>query len=200
MGLFGGNEVNPKEYEPYIADEAGSTVTAERIATIEEFLDDDEEAIHMLRVPTIKHGEADESENSSMSTQFTKTGTAAFTDERIVVKIPHRLADDQFIIHYGRIQSVAYNIEGILGDRQFTVTTAAEKYRIGVHINIDDEEVREIVDWVDKQVMRDNENDGDSKDSKSAKERLDELDLLHEDGLISENEYEQKREDIIDDL
>jgi hypothetical protein len=200
MGLFGGNDVDPAEFEHYIADEAGPTVTPERIATIEEFLNEDEDVIHMLRVPTIKHGEADESENSSMSTQFTKTGTAAFTDDRIVVKIPHRLSDDQFIIHYHRIQSVAYNIEGMLGNRQFTVTTAAEKYRIGVHVKIDDEEVREIVDWVDKRVMRESEDGSSNGESTTAKERLDELESLQEDGLISADEYEEKREEIIEDL
>lgn len=200
MGLFGSsNDANLSEYERYLAEGAGETATVERVESIEEFLDDTEEVFHVLRVPSMKHGDPEESENSSTSTGG-EVGTAAFTDERIVVKIPHRLSDDQFIIRYRNVQTVAFDTEGLFGKRQFTVTTAAEKYRLGVHYSIDDQQVRTIVDWVDEKATRASATDEDTAPARTPRERLTELESLYEDGLLSDDEYETKREEIVDDL
>jgi len=68
----------PKESK-YIAEDSGSTVTPERIGTINEMLNDGEEVVHILRVPLMRHGP--EAETKSMSTKHTKTGTAALHEQ-----------------------------------------------------------------------------------------------------------------------
>jgi hypothetical protein len=192
-------EPNQTHKDTYIADSAGSTVTADRISTIAEMLNEGEEVVHMLRVPGVSHGP--ETDEKSISTKHTKTGTAAFTDERVVIKIPHQLADDQFVIRYHNIENVAYNLEGmIFPGRGFEITTAGEKYRLSIHYKIDDDEVREIVDWLDNRATEAKIDSDNSEPPESPRERLKKLESIWNEGLISKEEYEEKREQILEEL
>lgn len=198
IGLFSNKpDINEEHLKSYISEDSGPTVTEDRIATIIEMLKEDDKVMHILRIPTLSHGNSNSDNNKSHST-VGKSGTAAFTQERVVIKIPHIMANDQFTVRYTNILSVAYNLEGILGHRQFTITTAQEKYRMGVHFGIDDDEVREIVDWVDMMAAKGNEDT--SKAQGSATERLEELTRLKEQGLVTDDEFEKKRAEIVESL
>lgn len=183
---------------PSVSDDAGSTVTQDRVDTISDFLQNSEKVVHLLRVPMVHHGP--DAENKSMSTKFTETGTAAFTNERVVIKIPHQMADDQFTIRYQNIQNVAYNLEGISGQRNFEITTPGEKHRIGVHYRIDDDEVREIVNWLDEKAAKASTDTVTTNEEKSVKGRLSELQELKEEGFITNGEFEEKKSEIMEEL
>lgn len=197
MGIFGSEDTD--QYEPYIADGAGSTVTAKRVGDIAQYLDDNEEVHHIIKSPQIEHGSGDADENQSTATKMGEAATVAFTGVRVVIKVPHYITGEQYALRYQRIQNVSYDISGVVGMRTFTLGTAGDTYKIGVHIAIDDEEVREVVDWVDKRVAETFEDETDSG-SRSPRERLDELESLHDDGVVTDEEYERKREEILDEL
>lgn len=181
----------------YIAEQAGPTVTLERVRTIQQFLRAGESVFHILRLPMLHHGR--EAETKSMSTKVSKTGTAAFTEDRIVIRIPHWNADDQFSIRYENVEAVAYNLEGFTGHRIFEVTTPGETYKLSVHQKISDGQVRHIVDWLDQRAAEDGRSDTGGE-SKSAPERLSELEALLEAGHVTQSEYQDKKEEIIEEL
>lgn len=196
-----GNGDTSSRSSRHIASDSGSTVTKERVDTIAEYLRNKEKVNHLLRVPSVHHGP--DADTKSMVTKFTKTGTAAFTDDRVVIRIPHQMADDQFTIRYKNIENVAYNVEGLSGQRGFELTTPGEQYRIGVHYKIDDEEVREILDWVDEQAANASSTPATPEPpdvEQSPKDRLEELAKLRDEGLITEDEFEAKRAEILDEL
>jgi len=197
MGLFDSTDEDTWQYREYKADDSGSTVIAKRIGDIAKYLNDDEKVVHLLKAANIEQGTGED--NNSAATKLGEAATVAFTKNRVVMKVPHYLGDEQYTVRYERIQHVSYDIEGILGRRTFTIGTAGDTYRIGVHMAIDDQEVQEIVNWVDRKVAKATES-SDTESQQSTKERLNELEDLLDSGLISDEEYENKRDDILDGI
>jgi hypothetical protein len=197
MGLFSSDDSTEEGYETHHSNQSGSTVTDEWIGDIAEYLEDGETVFHIIKSATISHGSGDADENESTATKLGKAATVAFCENRVVMKVPHYSTNDQFSIHYDRIQSVSFDIQGTIQSRIFTIATAGDTYKIGVHYTIDDEQVREVLNWLDKQISTSTDN---SSDSRTIEERLEKIETLHKEGVISKSEYEKKREDILEDI
>lgn len=132
-----------------------------------------------------------------------KTAIAAFTDERVVIKIRRKRSTDRFTIRYPRIHTVAFDVDDFLSgpyiQGTLVIATSGESYRITISQKMETENVRDVVEWVDEKAMK--ETQGVPTDAEtSVQDRLNELQTLHDENLITEEEFQRKREEILDDL
>ena len=198
MGLFGSDDKG-LGYEPY-----GEYVTPERVEKIEDVLDDGEEVLYLTRGSTVDveragSGSSLFGDDRSRKSRMRGYVRAAFTDERVVVKVPQLLGSDERTVPYHNI--VTADLDTGFVNKRISLHTAGPTYHIEVHEPGKDE-CREIVGFVRDQIEA-AQSGGDTSANavlKSAADRLREIESLHDDGLLSDDEYEEKREQLIGEL
>lgn len=195
---------NPSEESAHIAELHGDYVTNARIEKVEDVLDDDE-VVHFLT-----RGSTVDVEGSSAGTSLfgdnrsRKSGTrgyvrAAFTEKRVVVKIPQWLGSDERSIPYQNITSVDLDT-GMIAKR-ITLQTPGQTYHIEAH-EPDKSEIRELVKFVrekitepddDQVVIQENNEPDPTEQLKNIKE-------LHEQGVLTDDEFEDKKDSLLDKI
>ena len=148
MGLLSGDS-EPLEYEP-----RGEYVTADRVAKVADRLRDGERVQYLTRGTTIDTQRGGDNSSLFGDDRSRKTGTrgwvrAAFTDERIVVKIPQLLGTDDRSIPYDSMTAI--DVDTGLVKKRITIQTPAATYHIEVD-NPGKPEVREAVEFARQQV------------------------------------------------
>lgn len=149
MAFFGSSESDPLEYAP-----RGEYVTADRVAKIADRLRDGERVQYLTRGTTIDTQRGGNNSSLFGDDRSRKTGTrgwvrAAFTDDRVVVKIPQLLGTDDRSIPYSSITAI--DLDTGLVKKRITIQTPAATY----HIEVDEpgkSEVRDAVDFARQQV------------------------------------------------
>ena len=182
----------------------GEYVTSERVAKVADLLDDGERVEYLTRGSTVDVEGAGAGRSLFGNDRSRKTGTrgwvrAAFTDRRIVIKIPQWTGSDERSIPYENILSV--DLDTGIVKKRLTIQTAGAAYHIEID-NPDKGECREIVGFVRERMTDAQQSAAPATDTSgnSPAERLREVEALHADGLLSDGEYEEKRERILSEL
>lgn len=197
MGLFGSDDAG-LDYEPH-----GEYVTAKRVGKIEDVLDDGERVLYLTRGSTVDVEGSSAGSSLFGDDRSRKSGTrgwvrAAFTDDRVVIKVPQVLGSDERVVPYHNI--VSADLDTGLVNKRVSLHTAGPTYHIEVH-DPGKDECRDIITFVREQAEA-AQGGGATADveTESPAERLREIESLHDDGLLSEEEYEEKREQLIGEL
>jgi len=189
MGLFGSDNYNVDEF---VAEGQSSHVSNKRVAMVKDILQNGEKVYHTIRGPHAGVGvRKSQSESSSIGTAG--FATCAVTNQRIIIIVPHITIDDRYTISYGNLNSAEFSVDGVLAQQALTFNTGGKSYFISPMGDTSKSDIDELLSFVDKQLSsRSSDN--------SVEKRLEKVNKLKEDGLISDEEYDEKRRNILDDV
>lgn len=184
------------------AEPQGDWVTRERIDKMGDTLDADENVHYMFKGGTLDvegstSGESlwgnDRDRKSSLKGVFT-----AVTDKRVVINIPQFLGDDERHIPYSSI--VSCDLDTGLVNRRVSLQTKGPTYHIQAN-GPDKDELRTALRFIrdkaeesDKVVV---EGGGSEPDPT---EQLKNIKELHDAGVLSDEEFEEKKQDLLDKI
>lgn len=178
----------------------GEYVTEKRVAKVADILDDGEPVHYLTRGSTVDVEGSSAGKSLFGNDRSRKTGTkgyvrAAFTDSRVVVKVPQILGTDERSVPYASITSVDLDT-GFVNNR-ISLQTPGQTYHIEVHEPGKDE-IHEIMRFVRDQISSLN---GSSEASTSDPlDRLKKLRELHEDGVVTDEEFAEKKQSLLDQV
>jgi len=193
MAIFGNDDGDGTlGYEP-----RGETVTQKRIDKLGGVLEPDERVEFVTAGTTIDVEGAGSGSSLFGNDRSRKTGTrgyvrAAFTDERVAVKIPQWTGSDERTIPYRNVLGI--DLDTGLVKNRISIQTPGPTY----HIEVDKpgkDECRELVRYVRDRVESEQQDGSDDADPTEQLQRVKEL---HDDGVLSESEYEEKRAELLD--
>ncbi|TKR25884.1 PH domain-containing protein [Natronomonas salsuginis] len=182
----------------------GAYVTDTRIKKVESVLDDDETVHYLTRGSTV------DVEGSSAGTSLfgddrsRKSGTkgyvrAAITDKRVAVKIPQWLGSDERSIPYDSITSV--DLDTGLVNKRISLQTPGQTYHIEVHEPGKDE-CRDAVRFIREKISETKQQQVITQESADPDptEQLKNIKQLHDEGVLTEKEFEEKKQSLLDKL
>ena len=198
MGLFSSDNKNLTVAD-IACDPQGDFVTPERVEKIHDVLDDSENVHYLTEGSTVDVQKGGDSSSLFGDNRSRKTGTrgwvrAAFTDSRVVIKVPQILGSDERSIPYQNITSV--DLDTGLVMKRVTLQTMGATY----HIEATDpgkKEVREITRFVREKLQA---SDGGGKTGDSPLDKIEQLRDLHEDGVLTNEEFENKKSSLLDQI
>lgn len=180
----------------------GGWVNAKRLGKVSELLDDDELVHYMWRGGTIdvegsSAGESifgnDRDRKSSIKGIFT-----AVTNKRIVIAIPQFLGDDERHIPYHSVTSV--DLDTGLVNRRVSLQTKGQTYHIQAQ-GPDKDELRDAMRFIRERVEEANQPQQVQAESEpDPTEQLQNLKELHEDGVLTDEEFEAKKQSLLDKI
>lgn len=184
------------------ADPQGSWVTADRVEKMGDTLDDDENVHYMFKGGTLDvegstSGESiwgnDRDRKSSLKGVYT-----AVTDKRVVINIPQFLGDDERHIPYSSI--VSCDLDTGLMSRRVSLQTKGPTYHIQAQ-GPDKDELRTALRFIrdkaeesDKVVVEGGNAEPDPT------EQLKNITELHDAGVLSDEEFEEKKQKLLDKI
>lgn len=184
------------------ADPQGSWVTAERVKKMGDTLDSDENVHYMFKGGTLdvegaSSGESiwgnDRDRKSSLKGIFT-----AVTDKRVVINIPQFLGDDERHIPYSSI--VSCDLDTGLMARRVSLQTKGPTYHIQAQ-GPDKDELRTALRFIRDKAEEANtlsvEGVGSGPDPT---EQLKNIKELHEQGVLTDEEFEEKKQSLLDKI
>jgi hypothetical protein len=180
----------------------GGWVNQDRIEKIADLLDDDETVHYMWRGGTIdvegsSAGESifgnDRDRKSSIKGIFT-----GVTSKRIVIAIPQVLGDDERHIPYHSVTSV--DLDTGLVNRRISIQTKGQTYHIQAQ-GPEKDELRAGMKFIREKVEETNQpQQVQSVNEPDPTEQLKNIKELHKDGVLSDEEFEQKKQSLLDKL
>lgn len=197
MGLFRSGD----GVEEHLGTPRGDYVTPKRVKKVVDVLNPDEKVHYLTKGNTLAIGKPDVNiwlmgEGEKIS--FRGYTRAAFTNTRVVIKIPQWVGAKDYSIPYESISSIETK-SGLVFSKM-GIRTHSEVYRFDIY-NPGKDELREIVSFVqnkryggDNQVSERTEAISDT-DPLHQLERLKEL---HEEGVISEEEFSEMKQELLD--
>jgi len=195
MGLFDRGSLG---YEP-----EGDYVTRKRVKKVEDILDDNEKVMYLTRGSTVDVEGSGSGESLFGDDRGRKSGSkgfvrAAITDRRIAVKIPQWLGNDERTIPYTNITSV--DLDTGLLKKRLTLQTPGSTY----HIEVDEpgkSECRDATQFIRDKMSESNQPDVVMEESEpDPTEQLKRLKELHEDGVLTNDEFEKKKQNLLDKI
>lgn len=202
MGIFGSS--NDEELpENWICEPQGEYVTKARIEKIEDVLEEDETPHYITRGSTVDVEGSSAGSSLFGDDRSRKSGTrgyvrAAYTDRRVVMKIPQWLGSDERSVPYDSITSV--DLDTGLVNKRISLQTPGQTYHIEAQ-EPGKEQVREIVSFIRDKISEANEPDTVVAESEpDPLEQIEKLSDLHEKGVISDEEFEEKRQSLLDKI
>lgn len=195
MGLFGSDTESELDYEP-----KGDYVTAERVSKMEDVLDPDEEVEYVVEGKNIQ--EKGEGRGLMGADVDTKTSVLSSvltgaTNKRLVSKIPQMLGDDEQTIPYNRIEGV--DLDTGLVKKKLTVKTSGSAYEIHV-ADPGEDEVREMARFIREKMKESQQTTAQPSSEPDPTEQLKNLRELHEQGALTEEEFEEKKDDLLEKM
>ena len=183
-------------------DPQGDWVNNKRLKKVIELLDEDETVHYMWRGGTIdvegsSAGESifgnDRDRKSSLKGVFT-----AVTNKRIVIAIPQYLGDDERHIPYHSATSV--DLDTGLINRRVSIQTKGQTYHIQAQGPSKDE-LRDGMRFIRKKIEEANKPQQVQTETKpDPTEQLQNLKKLHEEGVLTDDEFNQKKQSLLDKI
>ncbi|WP_185715572.1 PH domain-containing protein [Halocatena pleomorpha] len=173
------------------AEPQGSWVTESRITKLGNVLEAGETVHYMFRGSSLDiEGDGPEDE-SSLTGVFT-----AITDKRIAVNVSQFLGDDERYIPYSSI--ISCNLDTGMTVRYVTIVTRGPTYRIDVS-QPSDSELREALQFVQNKATaaRDAANET-SRSAQDPTEQLKNIKELHDEGVLTDEEFNEKKRQLLD--
>ena len=186
------------------ADPQGSYVTEERFEKVKGILDPGEKVHFITRGSTVDVEGSGAGESLWGDDRSRKTGTrgwvrAIITDKRVAIKIPQVLGTDHRSVPYSSLTST--DLDTGLINKRLTLQTAGQTY----HIEAQDpnkEEVRRAIRFIRQQVEKANQPDVVQQQPTESEpdplEQIEKLKDLHDAGAISDAEFQEKKQDLLD--
>lgn len=194
----------PSTTDNHISDNHGGYVTQERVAKIEDILDEGEAVHYLTRGSTVDVEGSSAGHSLFGDDRSRKTGTrgyvrAAITDKRVVVKIPQWLGSDERSVPYQNITSV--DLDTGFVTKRLSLQTPGQTYHIEAH-EPDKEEVREMVKFIREMISETNTDQVvvEGNQEVDPTEQLRNLKELHDDGVLTDEEFEEKKQSLLDKL
>lgn len=183
-----------REAEGYTADSADDSVTMERLEPVTEYLDDDEEVHYLLKGSGIDVSGAG-TDNERFS--FTANARTAITNKRILTVVPKKITGtDTRTILYESTAGVDLDKGPV--NKYVNIEANTRTYRINFTPE-DEDTIRDAIRFIrDKQSeVRGRDTSGSEEDPLS---QLSELEELQESGTITEEEFEEKKQELLNRL
>jgi multidrug efflux pump subunit AcrB len=195
MGLFGSDNDHQLDYEP-----KGDYATAERVGKMEDVLDPDEQVEYVVEGKNIqKKGESRGVLGSDVDTKTSVLSSVltGATNKRLVSKIPQVLGDDEQTIPYNRIEGV--DLDTGLVKKKLTVKTSGSAYEIQVN-DPDEDEIREMARFIREKMKESQQANAQVGSEPDPTEQLKNLRELHEQGALTDEEFEEKKDDLLEKM
>ncbi|MFU1780699.1 PH domain-containing protein [Haloarcula japonica] len=183
----------------YISTKAEEFTNIQHKDKINEYIDDDEDIIQILKgkVAEIKQGEETDSRYAG------KGVYTVITDKRVFAVIGQRIkGTDIQNLSYDSIDAV--NLDKGIVNTFVSIDSGGRTYRFNAY---DNSEAKEAVDYIRKRTngeLSDSSEsdtpDSDTETEGDTAERLEELESLHQKGVLTDEEYESKRQEIIGEI
>lgn len=182
--------------------ERGDYVTAERVTKVRDVLDDDEVVYYLTRGSTVDVEGSSAGSSLFGDDRSRKTGTrgyvrAAITDNRVVVKIPQWLGNDERSIPYDSITSV--DVDTGLINKRLSLQTPGQTYHIEAH-EPGKKECKDAVRFIRERMSEANQQQVVTRESSDPTERLKNLKELHDQGVLTDEEFEEKKQSLLDKI
>lgn len=182
----------------------GSYVTVERLEKVADILDGDE-IVHFLTRGTTVDVEGSGAGGSLFGDDRSrKSGTrgyvrAIITDRRVAVKVPQFLGNDERSVPYSNITSV--DLDTGLVNKRLTLQTPGQTYHIEAQEPGKDE-LREITRFIRGKISEANQPNVVQADSSDPDplDQLEKLKNLHKQGVVSDEEFEKKKSNLLDKI
>lgn len=179
----------------------GDWVNAGRVEKVAELLDDDETVHYMWKGGTIDvqgsgAGESIFGNSRDRKSSFKGIYTAV-TNKRIVIAIPQFLGDDERHIPYHSVTSA--DLDTGLVSRRVSLQTKGQTYHVQAQ-GPSKEELRDAMKFVRNRVEEVNRPQASTVNNPDPTEQLKNVQELYESGVISEEEYDEKRRTLLDKI
>ncbi|MDL0144691.1 PH domain-containing protein [Halobacterium salinarum] len=188
------------------ADPQGGYVTRDRFEKVKGVLDPGEKVHFITRGSTVDVEGSSAGESLFGDDRSRKSGTsgwvrAVITDQRVAIKIPQVLGNDERSVPYSSLTSV--DLDTGLVNKRLTLQTPGQTYHVEVHEPGKDE-VRRASRFIRQQVENANQPDViQQQPAESEPDPLDQIEKLKDlnsSGAISDEEFEEKKQDLLDKL
>ncbi len=203
MGLFGSDSDPDKIDEEWRCEPQGDYVTQPRIDKVKDILDDGENIYYLGRGGTIDVEGSSAGSSLFGDDRSRKSGTKGYVrtviaDDRIVVKIPQLTGNDERSVPYRNITSV--DLDTGLVNKRLSLQTPGQTY----HIQITEpgkDEVREMMKFIRGKMEEASKPDTAVVESEpDPVDQIDKLRELNEKGALSDAEFEEKKQDLLDKI
>jgi len=182
----------------------GAYVTREQFRKVSDILDSDEQVHFITRGSTVDVEGSSAGSSLFGDDRSRKSGTkgwvrAVISDRRVAIKVPQILGDDERSVPYSNITSV--DLDTGLVNKRLTLQTPGQTYHIEAH-EPGKEEVRDAVRFIRKKISDANQPDVVQTES-SEPDPLDQLNKLkemNEEGVVSDEEFEEKKSELLDKI
>jgi hypothetical protein len=197
---------SPSADDALSADPQGSYVTRDRYEKIKGILDPEEQVHFITRGSTVDVEGSSAGSSLFGDNRSRKSGTrgyvrAVITDKRVAVKIPQMLGTDERSVSYNSITSV--DLDTGLVNKRLTLQTPGQTYHIEAHEPGKDE-VRRAIRFIRQKVEKTNQPDVIQQQSDESEpdalEKLEKLKELNDSGAISDEEFDDKKQELLDEI
>lgn len=191
--------------EAIASEPVGTYVTEDRFNKISDILDPDEIIHYITRGTTVDVEGSSAGSSLFGDDRSRKTGTrgyvrAVITNQRVAIKVPQVLGNDERSIPYDSITSA--DLDTGLVNKRITLQTPGQTYHIEAQ-EPGKQEVREAVRFIRQKRTEANQPDVVTTNDSSEPDPLDQLEKLrelHEKGAISDSEFEDKKSNLLDKI
>lgn len=123
----------------------------------------------------------------------------AITDERVLIYHSYLIGTESQTVRYGTISAV--RVSNDLAGVQIRIDSTTSEYRFRIEQASDTENIaHEAAEFIRDRTSKQSSSDDTQNDSESALDKLEILKDLKEEGIISEEELEEKKDDLMDDI
>jgi len=201
MALFGGDST--VENADIDCSPQNDYVSEKTVAKIDDIVDPSEKIYYLAKEAG---GGIDVEGSSAGSSLFgndrsRKTGTVgwvrtAATNKRVLVKIPQALGSDERSVPYRNITSVDLDLGAVY--KRLSLQTAGQTYHIDIG-GLSKDECRKMARFVRNKVSEAQETGGSGGETDPV-DQLERLRDLKDDGVLTEEEFEEKKSDLLDKI
>lgn len=194
------DETTEEDSNQYLkAEPQGEWVTPDRVGKVQDLLDDDEVVHYMWRGGTLDvegSGAGDSIFGNDRDRKSSFKGIfPAVTNKRIVIAIPQFLGDDERHIPYHSITSV--DLDTGLMARRVSLQTKGQTYHIQAQGPSKDE-LRDAMRFIREKVEETHQPQQVQATNKpDPTEQLKNIKELHEQGVLSDEEFEEKKQSLL---
>jgi hypothetical protein len=203
MGLFGSGSDDDGIATEWQCEPQGDYVTQPRIDKVKDILDGGENIHYLGRGGTIDVEGSSAGSSLFGDDRSRKSGTTGYvrtvvTDDRITVKIPQLTGNDERTVPYRNITSV--DLDTGLLNKRLSLQTPGQTYHIQV-TEPGKDEVREMVSFIREKMEEASQPDTTVVESEpDPVDQIDKLRELNEKGALSDEEFEEKKQELLDKI
>lgn len=206
---LGTSERDQAEIEPVIERAKGESVRSNDLLKIMsgggtvpfDLIDEGEQPHYLLKGTTIDvegHGAGSESIIGWDRDRRIGNSYTVITEDRVLIIASHLRGFDEHTIPYDSITNV--NLNSGLTSTRLSIQTKSATYHLSVTQTKQKQGVNEIQDAVKYIRDRRNRENNSNTTSDDPLDRIEKLKSLHEDGVLSDEEFEEKKESLLDEV